>query len=88
MAIAYSKVTSQGQISVPMEVRRRLGAEPGSTLVWEEDDGGQIVVRRAGLVSSEDIHRAVFRKGKPKPKSLQQLRQGIGDHIRKRYARD
>jgi AbrB family looped-hinge helix DNA binding protein len=86
MSIAHSKVTSQGQISVPAEVRKRLGVGPGSTLVWDED-GDRIVIRRAGLVSSEDIHRALFTERKPKPKSLKQLKEGIRDYARKRYAR-
>ena len=47
MAIAHSKLTAQGQISVPAEVRKRLGVGPGSSLEWDEQ-GGQIVVRRAG----------------------------------------
>ena len=32
MALANSKVTAQGRISVPLEVRRRLGIGPGSVL--------------------------------------------------------
>lgn len=86
MAIAHSKVTSQGQISIPAEVRKRLGAGPGSTLIWEEVDG-QIVIRRAGSVTSEEIHRALFAERQPKPKSLKQLKEGIRDYARKRYAR-
>jgi AbrB family looped-hinge helix DNA binding protein len=86
MAIAHSKVTSQGQISVPAEVRKRLGVGPGSTLAWDED-GGRIVVRRAGLVSSEDIRRALFAERQPEPKSLEQLKNGIRDYTRKRHAR-
>ena len=37
MALAQSKVTAQGQISVPLEVRRRLGIGPGSILEWDEE---------------------------------------------------
>jgi AbrB family looped-hinge helix DNA binding protein len=85
MTIAHSKMTSQGQISVPAEVRKRLGVGPGSTLLWDED-GDRIVVRRAGVVSSEDIHRALFAE-RPKPKSLKQLKEGIRDCARKRHAR-
>ncbi|MGN6730352.1 MAG: AbrB/MazE/SpoVT family DNA-binding domain-containing protein, partial [Candidatus Binatia bacterium] len=36
MALAQSKVTAQGQISVPAEVRRKLGIGPGSVLEWDE----------------------------------------------------
>ena len=86
MAIGHSKVTSQGQISVPAEVRKRLGVGPGSTLAWDEE-GDRIVVRRSGLVSSEDIHRALFAERQPKPKSLKQLKEGLRDYTRKRHAR-
>ena len=48
MAIAQSKLTAQGQISVPAEVRKKLGIGPGSVLEWDEHEGG-VVVRRVGL---------------------------------------
>ncbi|HIE94217.1 MAG TPA: AbrB/MazE/SpoVT family DNA-binding domain-containing protein, partial [Acidobacteria bacterium] len=51
MALAHSRVTAQGQISVPAKVRRRLGVGPGSVLEWDED-GEQIVVRRSGRYAS------------------------------------
>jgi AbrB family looped-hinge helix DNA binding protein len=86
MAIAYSKLTSQGQISVPEVVRRRLGVGPGSVLEWEED-GGKIVVAHAGRFSSEDIHRVLFGARAPKKRTLEELKEGIRRHARNRYAR-
>jgi AbrB family looped-hinge helix DNA binding protein len=86
MALAYSKVTAQGQISVPADVRRKLGIAPGSILEWEED-GQNIVVRRAVRVSTEDIHRAVFPEGPPRPRTLDEITDGIRQYVRKRYAR-
>ncbi|HUF22600.1 MAG TPA: AbrB/MazE/SpoVT family DNA-binding domain-containing protein [Vicinamibacterales bacterium] len=86
MAIARSKLTTQGQISVPAEVRRKLGIGPGSVLEWDEDDQ-QIVVRRVGQHTSEDIHRVMFGDTTPKAKSLTDLKEGIRRHIRKRHAR-
>jgi AbrB family looped-hinge helix DNA binding protein len=86
MAIAHSKVTAQGQISVPMDVRRKLGIGPGSVLEWEED-GNRMVVRRVGRFSSEDIHRALFGTRPPEPRSIDELKEGIGEHLRKRHAR-
>jgi len=71
MTIAHSKLTAQGQISVPAEVRRRLGIGPGSILEWDED-GEQIVVRRAGRYTSEDVHRALFLEPL-KPRTLEEL---------------
>ena len=85
MAIAHSKLTAQGQISVPVEVRRRLGIGPGSVLEWE-DDGEQIIIRRVGLYSSEDVHRAVFSKP-PQTRTLEEMKEGVRRSIKSRYAR-
>jgi AbrB family looped-hinge helix DNA binding protein len=86
MVIAHSKVTSQGQISVPLDVRKKLGIGPGSILEWEED-GGRMVVRRAGRYSSDDIHRAVFAQRKVQPQTLEQIKEGIREYARRRHAR-
>jgi AbrB family looped-hinge helix DNA binding protein len=87
MALARSKVTSQGQISVPLDIRRRLGIGPGSILEWDEEDG-QIVVRRSARFSSEDIHQALFEKRAPKPRTIADMKEGIRRRARERYARD
>jgi antitoxin PrlF len=86
MALAHSKVTAQGQISVPVDVRRKLGIGPGSILEWDEE-GGKIVVRRSGRFSSEDIHRALFPTKKPKTRTLVEMKAGIRRNVRKRHAR-
>jgi AbrB family looped-hinge helix DNA binding protein len=86
MPLAYSKLTAQGQISVPADVRRKLGIGPGSVLEWEEQEG-QVFVRRAGRFTSEDIHRAVFPDRAPKARSLAELKEGLRRSIRKRHAR-
>jgi AbrB family looped-hinge helix DNA binding protein len=87
MAIARSKVTAQGQISVPLDVRRKLGVGPGSILEWDEE-GNKIVVRRAGTFTSEDIHRAIFGGRKLKKRTVGEMDQGIAEYIRDRHARD
>ena len=85
MALAQSKLTAQGQISVPAEVRRRLGIGPGSVLEWDEQ-GDEIVVRRAGTYSSEDVHHAIFRKP-PKGKTIEEMKEGVAKHMKNRHAR-
>ncbi|HEV8145857.1 MAG TPA: AbrB/MazE/SpoVT family DNA-binding domain-containing protein [Bryobacteraceae bacterium] len=86
MALAQSKVTAQGQISVPADVRKKLGIGPGSILEWYEERG-RILVRRAGKYSSDDVHRAAFPKGPPKKRTLAELKEGIGQYIEEKHAR-
>lgn len=84
MAISQSKLTSQGQISVPAEIRRKLGLVPGSVIEWIDEDG-KVVVRPAGQFTSEDIHNAVFPKGAARV-SVASMKSSIGKLIRKRHA--
>jgi len=85
MAIAHSKLTAQGQISVPAKIRQKLGVGPGSVLEWD-DDGKNVVVRRASRFTSQDVHRSLF-PTPPRPRTLAEIEQGIQRDIRKRRAR-
>jgi AbrB family looped-hinge helix DNA binding protein len=42
-----AKVTSKGQITVPVEIRRSLGVKPGDNIRFEQQEGGIRVVRDA-----------------------------------------
>ena len=85
MAIAQSKLTAQGQVSVPAAVRRKLGIGPGSVLEWQEE-GEKVVVRRIGRYSSEDLHRALFAVP-PRRRTIGQLKAGLEAYVRRRHAR-
>lgn len=84
MAIARSKLTAQGQISIPAEVRKRLGVGPSSVLEWDERDD-EIVVRRAGMHTSTDVYAALFAADPPKPRAT--VKEGIRAYMRKKHAR-
>jgi AbrB family looped-hinge helix DNA binding protein len=86
MPIARSRVTAQGQVSVPAQVRRKLGVGPGSLLEWNEE-GNAVVVRRSGRYTSVEIHRVLFGQQSPPPRSLSKLKEGIRQHVRVRHAR-
>ena len=86
MAIARSKITAQGQISVPAAVRRKLGLRPGSVLEWHEE-GEKVFVSRAGCYSFEDIHRVLFPRRAPKSHTVEEMKAGLRQHVKSRRAR-
>jgi len=86
MSTAQSRLTAQGQVSVPAKIRKHLAIGPGAVLEWVAD-GDQVVVRRAGRHTSEDIHRALFRS-KPRPRTVQELRAGRAAYVKNKHARD
>lgn len=85
MATAHSRITAQGQISVPAEVRKKLGVGPGSVLEWHEQDD-HVVVRRAARYSSQDVHQALFPDGPAQAQAVD-VKAGIRKYARKRHAR-
>jgi AbrB family looped-hinge helix DNA binding protein len=86
MTVAHSKLTAQGQVSIPAAVRRKLGIGPGAVVEWSEQ-GDQIVVRRSGKYSWADVRRRLFPKGFPKDRTLAELQGAIAQDIRSRHSR-
>jgi AbrB family looped-hinge helix DNA binding protein len=84
--VAKSKITAQGQISVPADVRKKLGVGPGASLEWL-DEGGKIMVRRAGGCTFDDLHKAAFPNGPPSGPPVD-VKKAIAKRMRERYARD
>ena len=81
-----SKITAQGQVSVPARIRRRLGLTSGSKIEWCEI-GDEVIVRRASKYSSRDIHEAVFDSPPPR-RSVADMDEGIRSRARRTHARD
>ena len=86
MAIAHSKITAQGQISVPAEVRKRLEVGPGSVLEWEAQ-GDAMIVRKVARYTIDDVHHALFPEGQP-AKGKVDIKDAIRTYIRRKHARD
>ncbi|MGH6950414.1 MAG: AbrB/MazE/SpoVT family DNA-binding domain-containing protein [Vitreimonas sp.] len=85
MSAPKSKITAQGQISVPADIRKKLGVGPGSTLEWLDEDG-RIVVKRAGKYTNEDLHKAAFPDGPPSGPPVD-VKKAIEAYIIERYGR-
>ncbi|MEQ1864914.1 MAG: AbrB/MazE/SpoVT family DNA-binding domain-containing protein [Micropepsaceae bacterium] len=84
MTLAKSKITAQGQVSVPAEVRKELGVGPGEFIEWDSVDG-RVVVRRAGRYTFDDIRKVLFPEGAPKPRTLEELKEGVAQYMRETH---
>jgi AbrB family looped-hinge helix DNA binding protein len=54
-----SRVTSKGQVTIPIEMRRSLGIKEGDKVVFIEE-AGKIVIANAAMLALKDIQE-VFR---------------------------
>jgi antitoxin PrlF len=83
-----TKLSSQGQVSVPAKVRAFLHLGPGSVLVWAQD-GDRIVVERARRHSTAEVHRTLFAEGVPEgvaPRTSAEIKQGVRQYMQRRHA--
>ena len=80
-----SRITSQGRISIPARIRRKLGLAPGSTIEWYER-GDEVIVRRATKHASRDIHDALF-AAPPDAHEVGDMDEGIRAFLWRRHAR-
>ena len=64
MSVMYATVTSKGQVTLPVELRRQLGIEPGQTIGFRRV-GDTIVLEAAGEVEGVRamLERAARRNG-------------------------
>jgi len=86
MALARSRLTAQGQISIPAEVRRRLGLTAGSVVEWDAE-GDRVFIRRAGKYTWEEINKTLFPNGPPARRSIEEMDEAIAEYIREKHAR-
>ena len=90
MQKTQTKLSSQGQVSVPAAVRSFLHLMPGSVLIWSQD-GDRVVVERATRHTTSEVHKALFAGASstsppPPAKTLVELKQGIRQRTQRRHA--
>ena len=85
MGIARSKITAQGQVSIPTAVMRRFGLAPGETIEWDEQ-GGNLVVHKTGRFTLEDVQNAL-RIQPGVHKTDEEIREGVKARARAKHAR-
>jgi AbrB family looped-hinge helix DNA binding protein len=73
--MASARLTSKGQITIPVEVRKKLGLRAGDRLHFVEADKGKFVMRAANR-SIKDLEGFLWRKGR-KPVTIEEMNKAI-----------
>jgi AbrB family looped-hinge helix DNA binding protein len=84
MGSATSRVTTQNQISIPAEVRRRFRIAPGTELIWEERDG--VLSVRPKRFTLDDV-RALCAGRPVRRRTLASIRAARDAALRAKYGR-
>lgn len=54
-----ARVSNNGQITVPVEIRRTLKLKPGDKILFFQKDNGEIVVKNPSITAIEEAQAAV-----------------------------
>lgn len=57
MEMSVAKVSSQGQITIPADIRKRLGLQPGGKVMFIQD-GERVMIANATVEAFEQMHKA------------------------------
>ena len=58
-----AKITSKGQVTVPLAIRKRLGVQPGDRIVFEENSEDVMTVRPVRKESPFEKYRGIGNPG-------------------------
>ena len=62
--MATAAVTSKGQITIPIEVRKKLGIKPGDRVRFIEGENGEVILKpKTGSIN--DLEGCLHWTGKP-----------------------
>lgn len=73
--MAFAKLTSKGQVTVPVQVRNRLGLRTGDRIQFVEADNGKFTIAPANR-SIRELEGILWRKGR-KPVSIEEMNEAI-----------
>ena len=54
-----AKITLRGQITIPVEIRRKLGVKDGDKVIFIEENG-RIVIENSVKIALKDVQNAFF----------------------------
>lgn len=78
-----STLTSKGQVTIPKEVRDRLGLQTGDRIIFRFDETGRLLLESAVEDPIADISGFLRHLAPDQPVTVEQMREGI----RRRAAR-
>ena len=85
--MATTKISSKGQIVLPLEVRTRKKWAPGTQLTVEDTKDG-VLLRRTKLFPPTTLEEvAGILKYKGKPKTVEEMDDAITEEVKARHAR-
>ena len=82
--MATAALTSKGQLTIPISIRKKLGLQPGDQVLFIEREDGEVVVRakKGNLMNVYGMF-----KSSGKPSSVEEMDEAVGRYLAEDDAR-
>jgi antitoxin PrlF len=85
--MASSTLTSKGQITIPREVRDRLGLREGDRLVFQFDEQGNLLLRQEPQSPLGRLPGLLKHLAKERPVTIEEMKEAVKQGAVKRFER-
>lgn len=80
-----STLTSKGQLTMPKEVRERLGVSQGDRLSFRFDHEGRLILEPVGRPPMQRLFGILEHRAHARPVTLEEMDKAIGRHLAKKH---
>lgn len=83
--MSASTLTSKGQVTIPKEVRERLGLKEGDRLVFRFDDEGNLLVRPEARSPLGRLPGLLHHLARERPVTVEEMNEAVNRRAAKRF---
>lgn len=85
--MSTSTLTSKGQVTIPKEVRERLGLKEGDRLVFKFDERGNLLVRPQSKDPLGRLPGLLSHLARERPVTVEEMEEAVKQHAVERFKR-
>jgi antitoxin PrlF len=85
--MAASTLTSKGQITIPRDVRDRLGLKEGDRVIFQFDEKGNLLLRPEGEGPLGRLPGLLSHLAKERPVSIEEMNEAVRKRAAEKYGR-
>lgn len=82
-----STLTSKGRLTIPKEVRDRLGVQEGDRIVFQFDEQGRVILRPGDPDPLGNLVGLLRHRAKDRPVAVEEMDEAMRDSRVSRYSR-
>jgi antitoxin PrlF len=86
--VPKTTLTSKGQVTIPKEIRQRLGLRQGDQLIFRFDEAGRLTVETASRNLLGDLPGLLHHRAGQRAPTIEEMDEAVREGAGKRFVRE